>query len=170
MHFKTLVILKQPVDIVWDMLQNQLPQIADRLEDIESIQFLDKKMLDDGQVLVVNIWKASPQLPDFIKNMVNPDMLTWTDSAHWRWNKMSCHWEIVSHYFKEKMHCSGMTCYEPALGGRGCRLSFEGQLQMNTAVGSYNPLFLQGIETILSNLIPANFRKIAQAAEQQWTR
>lgn len=166
MQFKTVAIVKHPLEAVWDVMQNSLPVIAGRVDDIEEIIALERGLSDNGQERVVHLWKAAPPLPDFLKNLVQPDMLAWTDSAEWDADRRSCRWVIESHYFKEKMSCSGLTLYQPALGGKGCRLSFEGELRWQANAGMANSMMTQGMETVLSALIPANFRKLAAAVEQ----
>jgi hypothetical protein len=138
-------------------MQNRLPDIAGQVDDIAEIVALERSATEAGHDRVVNVWKAAPPLPDFLKSMVQPDMLAWTDSAVWNPDNRTCHWVIESHYFREKMVCSGVTTYQPALGGKGCRLSFEGELRWSA--GMTNGVLIQGMDTVLSSLIPSNFRK-----------
>ena len=163
MQFSTVSIIKHPIDSVWDVMQNRLPEIAVQVDDIAEIVALEHALADSGHNKVVNVWKAAPPLPDFLKNMVQPDMLAWTDSAVWDPDNRSCRWVIESHYFREKMVCSGVTTYQPALGGKGCRLNFEGELKWNA--GALNSVLMQGMDTVLGSLIPSNFRKISAAVE-----
>jgi len=166
MQFKTVAIVKHPLETVWDVMQNKLPEIAEWVDDIEEIKACERGLSDSGDEIVIHEWKAAPPLPDFVKSWVQPDMLTWTDSAVWKQESKSCHWVIESHYFRDKMSCSGITSYQPALGGKGCRLNFEGTLKWNPGAGVAGAVVLQGMETILSALIPSNFRKLAAAVEQ----
>lgn len=166
MQFKTVAIVKHPLEAVWDVMQNSLPLIADKVDDIEEIIALERSFSGSDHEKVVHIWKAAPPLPDFLKGLVQPEMLAWTDSAVWIPGSRTCEWVIESHYFKEKMACSGITLYQPALGGAGCRLNFEGELKWHPAAGISNSVVLQGMETVLGALIPSNFRKLAAAVEQ----
>ncbi|AEE52754.1 hypothetical protein [Haliscomenobacter hydrossis] len=162
MQINTVVIIKHPLEPVWEAMQNQLSEIAFQVDDIESIQLQERQVSEASEVVITNVWKAKPMLPDFLKSMIQPDMLTWTDTAVWKTSSRTCHWVIHSHYFKEKMDCTGVTLFEPALGGRGCRLSVQGNLQWN---GGTIGVLQQGIEAVIGNIIPANFRKLAHAVE-----
>lgn len=163
MQINTVVIIKHPWDRVWEAMQNHISQIAADVVEIESIQTQDKLVADTGDVRITNLWTARPPVPDFLKKVVQPAMFVWTDTAVWKPDSQSCHWVIHSHYFKEKMECSGQILFEPALGGKGCRLSFQGNIVLQPgAMG----ILQSGVEPVLSNLIPANFRQLAQAAER----
>lgn len=163
MQFSTVSIIKHPLELVWDAMQYRLPEIAVQVDDIAEIVGLEHLITETGHNKVINVWKAAPPLPDFLKNMVQPDMLTWTDSAEWNPDSRNCFWNIESHYFREKMICSGVTTYHPALGGKGCRLSFEGELKWHA--GALNSIVMQGMDTVLGSLIPSNFRKLSAAVE-----
>jgi hypothetical protein len=168
MEFRTVTIVKHPTALVWETMQEHLPEIASAVPDIESVSPMSSSKNEEGHLLMVNVWKAKPPLPDFLSKMVQPDMLTWTDSAVWKEAQRSCRWEIRSHYFKEQMSCIGNTSFEPAMGGKACRLSFEGTLhwQANALpIKMAGPLVAQGIESFMASMIPANFRKLTEAVE-----
>jgi hypothetical protein len=116
----------------------------------------------------VNIWKARPKLPATVISYISPDMLAWTDYAIWPAKKFQCAWQIEPHFFTEHIHCHGVTRYEPALGGRGTRITFDGNVEITAASLPGVPATLenvvaQGIEAFLSALIPKNFRKVTEA-------
>lgn len=169
MNFKTVAIIKQAVPVVWETMQNHLADIASTVPDIDTVTPVSSQRNEDGNLLVVNTWKAKPPLPEFLAKFVQPDMLTWTDSATWEERKQQCRWEIKSHYFKEKMTCIGLTSFEPAIGGRACRLTFEGNLSWQSdalPIKMAGALVSQGIESFMAGMIPANFRKLAEAVER----
>ena len=169
MNFKTVTIVKHPVTVVWETMQNHLAAIASDVPDIDTVTPVNSQRNEEGHLLMVNVWKAKPPLPDFLSKFVQPDMLTWTDSAVWEETKLHCRWEIQSHYFKEKMTCVGATVFEPAIGGRACRLTFEGNLHWQPdamPIKMAGALVTQGIESFMGGMIPANFRKLAEAVER----
>jgi hypothetical protein len=169
MNFKTVTIVKHPIEMVWSTMQRDLAAIASSVPDIDTVTPLSSHHNESGHLMVVNVWKAKPPLPDFLVKLVQPDMLTWTDSAVWEEAQRCCHWQIQSHYFKEKMTCTGSTSFEPAMGGRGCRLTFEGLLHWQAdalPMKMAGTLVTQGIESFMGSLIPANFRKLAEAVER----
>ena len=117
MEFKSLSVVKHPFDIVWAAMQNDMAGIADLIDDIESVTVQEKGLLDTGDLRLVNIWKASPKMPDFIASRIQPDMLAWTDTADWNETDALCKWAIKSHYFGERIDCYGQTPVSTCNGG-----------------------------------------------------
>ncbi|MEI9807119.1 MAG: hypothetical protein WDO16_04090, partial [Bacteroidota bacterium] len=168
MDFKTVSIIKYPVNEVWIHLLNGLPRIAKKIEDLESITETERHVNGDGSIKIINIWKAKPKLPSFVVKRIKPDMLAWTDTAEWIEKQNNVQWKIQSHHFAEEMQCHGVTSFEPAMGGKGCRVTFSGNLQwkgkvISSGIGLLDATISKSAEGILSQMIPSNFRKITDA-------
>lgn len=166
MEFKSLSVVKYPVDIVWASMQNDMPGIADLIDDIESVTVQEKTVLASGGLRLVNIWKACPNMPDFITSRIKPEMLAWTDTADWNDGASVCTWSIKSHYFGDRIDCFGETSYEPAMGGRGTRITFKGQIKLNETLASFgvwDDLISKSVEGVVVKLIPGVFVKITKA-------
>lgn len=84
MNFKTVSIIKFPVDTVWDAMLHHLPDIAQEVDDLESITEIRRTKQSKGVIKVESVWKAKPKLPGMVMKYIKPDMLEWTDSATWR--------------------------------------------------------------------------------------
>ena len=169
MDFKTLSIIKQPPKVVWQTMRDHFPDIARLVDEVESITVKSRDQITYGKMEVVNIWKAAPQLPTVIEQYIKPEMLTWTDTAIWDEEKMVCNWTIDSHYFREKMDCKGITKFEPAIGGRGCRLTFQGNIYWDGSIpitfGVMDGMISKALESIMGKMVPNNFRKLTSAIE-----
>jgi hypothetical protein len=168
MNFKTISIVKFPTERTWNAMLHHMPDIARGVEALKSITEKDRKTDAAGNVKVVNEWNAKPKLPSIIAKYVKPDMLIWTDTALWNKKEKKVSWNILSHYFRKDMHCEGYTIFEPAMGGKGCRLTFGGNLQWKGNItslgfGVLDSAVSKTIEAVLSQLIPSNFRKITEA-------
>jgi hypothetical protein len=166
MNFKTISIIKFPVDIAWETMLHKLPDIAQDVDDLESITEIERTALPDI-IKVVNVWKSKPKLPSMIVKHINPDMLTWTDTALWKQKEKTIEWKIRSHHFYEEMHCSGTTVFESAMGGKGCRLTFSGSLEwkgkvLSLSLGIFDTTIAKAVEGVLTQMIPSNFRKITE--------
>jgi hypothetical protein len=165
MDFKTVNIIQHPIDRVWAAMRDDLPKLV--VEDIESInvELYEKR---SHLCTVVNIWKACPRLPDSIARHMDSDMFVWTDRAEWNEKKMECLWSIEPHHFRERIRCGGSTKFDSAIGGRGTRVTFSGNFEWNNQNLPGEPNVLEeavykGIEALIRNLIPKNFRKITDA-------
>lgn len=167
MNFKTITIIKHPIDCVWVSMRDDLPKIVHLLEDIESIdvELYEKK---SHICKIINIWKASPPLPASLTKLLDSDMFVWTDRAEWNEKKQACSWDIELHHFRDKLQCSGSTIFTEAMGGKGTRIVFSGCIEWNYQSFSGFPIFLDDavrnvVESFISKLIPKNFRKITEA-------
>jgi hypothetical protein len=167
MDFKTISIIKFPFDVAWNTMRDKLPDIAKDVNDLESITEVERVLSDDGNMKIVNVWKAKPNLPAMVVKYINKDMLTWTDTANWRFKEKKIDWQIRSHHFHEEMHCKGSTAFEAAMGGKGCRLTFSGSLEwkgkvLSLGMGIFDTTISKAVEGVLTQMIPSNFRKITE--------
>jgi len=168
MKAKVIALIKHPPSLAWETMRDRLPEIAPLLGDIESVTPESRQREPDGAWNLVNIWKARPHLPAIIASHIRPDMLAWTERSSWPTDSFECSWKIEPHFFVERIHCSGVTRYEPAMGGRGTRITFDGAIEIETLNFPGVPtaiarMVTTGIEAFVSALIPKNFRKLAEA-------
>lgn len=167
MNFKTVNVIKHPMNRVWATMRDDLPKLVDLLSDIDSIT-VELYEKDSHICRVVNIWKARPPLSRSIASHLDADMFVWTDRAEWNEKTMECFWSIEPHHFRNIVRCSGSTKFDSAMGGRGTRVTFSGDFEWNDPhiPGVPNVLgeaVYKGVETLIMNLIPKNFRKITDA-------
>jgi hypothetical protein len=165
--FNSVSIVKHPLDQVWATIRDRLPELVPYMEDMEKITQLKREELPDGIVRLDNLWQANPKLPFLPAAYLKPDMFAWVDRAEWRPQSHECHWRIESRFLPESLECWGLARYEPAIGGRGTRVTFEGQLGLSTVsipgMAFIDGSFLRGFESIVGSLIPKNMRKLTEA-------
>src|SRR5260221_306099 len=128
--FKSIVLSKQPVDRLWTTVRDRMPELAKMLDDVERVTVVRRDLLADGRVRIVNEWRAKPRLPVSIESIIGTDAFVWLDRAEWNQSDRRCLWQIEPQFFNGRIHCHGVTLYEPAMGGRGCRITFEGALDL----------------------------------------
>ena len=168
MNIKTVSVIKYPIDNVWTAMRDDLPKLLNFLEDIESITVKLYENIEPEITQVVNIWKASPKLPKILARRLDSNMFVWTDNAKWDKTKLECAWNIEPHHFRDNVKCSGITKFELALGGRGTRVTFSGNIEWKSkshaSVSSFmEDAVFKGIEIFVQSLIPKNFRKVIEA-------
>ena len=169
MKIKSVSVLKHPVPEVWTAIRDRLPEIVPFIADIESVTVQSRAEAADGTVRLVNIWKAKPKLPAIVTNYLKPEMLAWTDRAEYRLKTLECHWRTEPHFFTERIQCAGVTRYEHAMGGRGTRVTFEGDLEFSLhnlpgVPQVFENALVRGVETFVTALVPKNFRNVIEAA------
>jgi hypothetical protein len=166
--FKTIAVVAHPLELVWATIRDRMPEMASLMDDIESITVMDRREEADGTVFLVNRWKANPKIPSMLNSFIDPSMLAWTDRAQWKPALHECIWNIETQFFSDGLKCAGSTRYEPAMGGRGTRITFAGDFNVIGDRIKGIPTFMEGtisktIESFATSLIPKNFLKLSKA-------
>ncbi len=166
--FKSVILVKYPQELVWQAIRDRLPEMVPYLDDVAKITQEHRKEDDDGSLLLINIWKADAKIPKILHSIIDPDSLSWTDRAQWISENNACHWAIEPHFFPDRTKCTGITYYEQAMGGRGTRITFTGELEVNAKNIPGLPSMMEAkasktIESLVTTLIPKNFRKVTGA-------
>lgn len=167
--FQSIAVVKQPIDRVWATVRDRLPELGAMVDEIESITPVERTELEHGAVRLVNEWRTMRRVPEVLAATVGSGAIGWADTAVWDPTTMTCEWSIEPTVLAQHIRCSGSTRYEPALGGRGTRVSFGGtfELASGALAGLAKPLerpVSAFVESIVSTLIPGNLRKIVEAA------
>ena len=167
-EFSTLVVLKVPPEHLFTTLRDRLPKLAETMEEIEAIQELERRNIGDAQV-VVNHWHARQTIPPFLQERLGQTRIDWLDRASWHEQQLLCTWEIEPSLGGGAITCSGTTEFIQAMGGRGTRARFAGNLNiapeyLGSVIGGFHGPVKSLVEMIATSLIPANFRSIAEEA------
>lgn len=147
------------------MYRDQFPSIGEAVDDLEYIKLLSRDERDPNSIYTEYEWKAIPPLPAALRDRISPDMLTWVDRATWNEAEHICNWEIVTRYFGDRLQCHGQTTFTGAMGGRGCRLLFEGRMDWGKLPPS-EALLMPMVEPFLKEMILHNFRKVSHVVER----
>lgn len=169
--FRSMAVVKLPTDVVWTTVRDRLGELGERVDDIDSITLVERTERDDGSVRLVNEWRTTRRVPEMLARAVGTSSIGWTDTAVWDPATMTCTWSIEPTVLTDHITCRGTTRYEPALGGRGTRVAFEGTFDLAPGAlgGLAKPLerpMTSFVESIVSTLIPSNLRKIVEGAAE----
>ncbi len=168
MDFKSTAVIKHPVDLVWVTMRDKTPELVGLLDDVESVIVRERVEQDSGDVKVINVWQAAPKLPSFLHRYITPEMLAWTDYAEWLGQSQTCNWTIEPNAFANRIECSGNTTFEPAIGGRGTRVTFDGKIELAPddlarVTGAIGTIGTSAVEAYIQKLLPNNFIKLTKA-------
>ena len=166
--FKSIIMVKYPRQVVWETIRDRLPEMVPFLDDVGAITQEYREEQAAGSLQLINVWKADVKIPPMLHSVIDPSTLSWTDRADWNDSQNTCHWAIEPHFFLNRIRCSGTTQFEQAIGGRGTRINFEGELEVTAKDFPGLPAFMevaatQAIESLVATLIPKNFRKVTDA-------
>src|SRR5712692_10622565 len=141
-EFKSFMMIRQPVDAVWAVMRDRLPEVAMRLDDVDRIDVLERTTSPDGALYLVNRWKARQKVPAPLQAILGAVDIDWLDRARWLDSTRRCEWSIQPSVLSEYVRCDGFTRYDPAMSGRGTRVTFEGKFDLR-------PGFLAGMPSML---------------------
>lgn len=160
--FSTTSVLSHPLDAVWFEIRDHLPELVPQLADIRAVIPFERN--SEGAIThIVNRWEADPKIPATLASALKIDAIHWIDRADWNDLTHECHWRIEPGFFADRIRCSGRTLYESAMGGRGTRITFRGELHVNSGslMGS---AVASAVESFVTAVIPKNFQALANAA------
>jgi len=166
--FRCLVGVRHPPSALAGAVRDLICQVGPSLENVEQVATVSRLERPDGGTTLVNEWRVNPTLPPVLDGVVTRDMLGWLDHAEWASDLSACAWRVEPFFMGEAIRCRGATRFEPAMGGRGTRAIFEGQLDIDpSALGSLQPAWRApaslAVEFLIGTLIPRNFRKTVEA-------
>lgn len=166
--FSCLVGVRHPPQDLAGAVRDWICRVGPTLEHVEQVATVARVERPDGSTALVNEWRVNPTLPTVLSGVVTRDMMGWLDHAEWSSDLSSCKWRIEPFFMGEAIHCQGSTRFEPAMGGRGTRAVFEGQLEIDpSALSKLQPAWRApasaAVELLIGTIIPKNFRKTVEA-------
>lgn len=172
--FSSFTIVKQPIDVVWVAMRDNLYDVGKRMDDLHSIETLERERSPEG-VRLLNRWVARQKIPPLLRRHVGSEQIEWLDSAFWRDADKVCLWSIRSDVFSDYVECTGTTRYQPAMAGRGTRVSFDGHFVLKPGFSVALPAALEPavtalVESMASTLIPRNLARAVQLAADSQPR
>jgi hypothetical protein len=165
--FETVLMAHAPPDVIRDYLRDGLPSLATALSDVDHIDLLDRTENDDG-VRVTHRWISAQAIPGFLQDRLGVDSISWLDAAFWPKDEFCCTWSVQPNILPGEICCEGSTVLEPAMGGRGARVTFRGALNiapgaLRRVAGAFEKPAIALVESIATVLIPRNFRAVLEA-------
>jgi hypothetical protein len=168
--FRSAIVLKRPQQELWKSMRDHLVEVAEHIADIESICQLERTIDADGKICIVNEWTVQRALPSALSTMLKVDKFSWIDRNKWDEANQICSWTIQPAVFGEHIACSGETQFTAAMGNRGTRITFAGELDIKpallAAVGFVGPMMAGFVESVVTTMIPRNMRAVAEAAAE----
>jgi hypothetical protein len=169
-EFKSFTMIREPLEKVWAVMRDRLPEVAESMNDLSGIEVLERSF-DAERIRLVNRWTARQTIPSFLRGSLGSESIQWIDRAEWVEKARLCRWVIEPTILKGYIECGGSTKYEMAMAGRGTRVNFEGYFNLQPGFArvvpaSLEPLVGGFIESIVSTVIPRNLaRAVVTAGE-----
>lgn len=158
MREKTVVVVKQPRDRLWDALCERTCDLAGYIESIESAELKSRETTPEGLVRCVHVWRARSNLPAILARHLDGGLLEWTAHTEWRADAYESLWQVKPSFMKGAVLCAATLSFAPAIGGRGTRLGLDLEVQGIDGAA--------GFQAITSTMLTGHFRKLVDAATQ----
>ena len=166
--FRSLIVLKRPRCELWSIMRDRLIDLADQLADISSVREVSRSADADGQVHIVNEWRARHDVPPAFRTMLQVNEIGWLDRNVWDAAAFTCSWRIEPLVLSDYIVCSGQTVFADAMAGRGTRVTISGELDLKpglfSVLGVGEAAGSAFIDSIATTAIPRNLRSVAEAA------
>ncbi len=164
--FRTLTIVKHPLERVWETMRDRMPELAASLVDIAEIRETCREQLGDMVVRVVNEWQANVKLPAGLDKLVSAEMLRWTDHAEWDDASRVCRWRVVPRAFSGKLVSQGETRLTRVPNLAATRVEFEGSITVQ-GDGTFlsHTVYARALQQTISSLIPRNFQTLCREVD-----
>ncbi len=112
-------------------------------------------------------WHGLGQIPEIIRNILKPEMISWEDWETWDLRKLECRWVIKPYYFREFVKCEGVWKFEPR-GDSRCLATCQGIFNVNITKYPPFPQFLVKsaspvIEKMIGGYIQPNLKSVFAA-------
>ena len=168
--FKNIVVLKHSIEPVWQTMRDRLPELAALVGDIDSIRVIERYS-ENSKVRLLNEWRSSQSVPVFMQASLGAAAIEWLDRNEWDDTTRQCTWRISPNILRDYISCEGSTTFEPAMGGRGTRVTIHGTFSLAPGAvrglaGPFEQAVTAFVESIVSTMVPKNFRKILEAAAE----
>jgi hypothetical protein len=169
--FSSFTMVKQAPEALLCVVRDRLPEIARDMDDIESIELLERVEETDGSLTLVNSWHARHKIPALLQKRLGAATISWIDRAQWLSSQRCCRWTIEPSLLRGYIVCAGSTTFEPAMTGRGTRVTFDGTFDLKPGFlagvsASLEPLISSFVESVVSTIIPRNLARAIAGANQ----
>jgi hypothetical protein len=167
--FSSLVVVRQPPAVVFATVRDRLVELGPMVDDVASITELKRQEIHPGRVRLVNEWHSEQRIPEVLARELHAPDVGWIDRNEWDEATLVCAWTVEPFVLTEHITCRGTTTYEPAMAGRGARVTVEGTFDLAKGALGGLPTALERpvatfVESIVTTLIPKNSRKVVEAA------
>ncbi len=97
----------------FEAFRDKVGELHHHLPDIDKIETLERKEVDDNTMKVVNHWKANgAQLPKALRMFIKPDLMSWKEHATYNKNEWASDWSIEMEFLKDAISCEGKITFE----------------------------------------------------------
>jgi hypothetical protein len=93
-----------PPALVFAACRDEMPKLLPYLPSIRSIEVTART---ERGTIVENVvdWCSGGDLPVFLRAVIGPSLMSWTDYATWYGDQLACDWRTEAHAFTAAVRC-----------------------------------------------------------------
>lgn len=111
MELESKTLVKAPLQKVYDLVKDQLPDIVPYLPNVDKIEVMEKS-IEDSRTHLVNKWYAKADVPGIVKSFIKPDFFCWKDVANWDDDKHNVVYELESYLANDLFDAKGINSFK----------------------------------------------------------
>ncbi|TNE92286.1 MAG: hypothetical protein EP330_02160 [Deltaproteobacteria bacterium] len=160
--------IAHPIDKVFPLYRDRLPEVVPYIPDVSEINVLAREE-GDGVVKLHNEWVSDREIPSVVSKFIKPEHLRWDDFATWREADTTCSWELKTRAFTEAVTCTGQT--QLIADGDQTLVRLTGDFQLDVSKVKGVPSFLAKriapqLEKFIVSLVTPNLERVNGSLQQ----
>lgn len=169
MRIDTKATIHHPRAVAFRALRDHLVEVGEHMPNITGIDVRERTEPGPGVVEFVNVWHGEGSIPTVAKPFIKPDMLRWTDYAHWDESDWTCSWRMETAFMTDRVRCSGVNSYSE-IDATTTLLHITGELSIKLSgfpgvPGIVTRRAEPAVEKFIVGLVTPNLTKSAEAVE-----
>jgi len=163
-------VITYPLETVWGVMRDKLPELVPFLADVESIEEVEREDQGPGRVRLLNIWQAEKEAaPKVVRPFLTRKVLRWKDHAEWNEKDRTVNWSFETIKFDKLFKCAGQNRFKRTSQGH-TRLIIRGDLEIYPQHVPGVPRFLAKrikpkIERFIIKLVGTNLASLAKGIQ-----
>ena len=155
-----------PISNVFKAMRDHMPELAEYMPNVDSIDVESREASSDGRVHLVNRWNAAAtEIPAVARPFVDQSDVYWLDHAVWDENTHACQWRLEMGFMGDRIECTGSTSYH-VVDDQNAEMRIRGTLKLD--LKGLVPRLLLGkatsaVEKFVGKLVEPNFEKTSNA-------
>jgi ribosome-associated toxin RatA of RatAB toxin-antitoxin module len=131
---------------------------------ITKVVIMSREDVDENTTKMRVQWHGLGQIPDVIRAILKPEMISWEDWEEWDKSALECRWTIKPYYFREFVKSEGVWKFEPR-GDSKCAASCTGIFNVNITHFPPFPSFICRsasplIEKMIGSYVQPNLKSV----------
>jgi hypothetical protein len=155
-----------PPEEVFTLLRDEMSALVPHMPDTESIEVLSREE-EGSEVRLINKWCASSEaVPQALRKVIKPELLSWRDHATWSTETMAGRWRLEALTANKLFSCTGVTSIKPHAQGSSLEIEVDLEIYPEQLPGVPKLLAktIRGqVEKFLGQLLGDNMRQLSKS-------